>query len=491
LVYLFQKFVLSEEDFALTREGTRISLEPKSLRVLILLVAGKGKLISKQKLLDEVWKGTIVEETALTRAVALVRKQLGDDPRQPQFIETVPTVGYRFIATVEERATAVAESPVAERTAQIGAAPIVSRPWIWISAAALVAVGLTVLGIASWTQHREAETAANRSRGQRAQENRPAAAYDGYLQGRYLLNKRDMEGALPLFRRAIVLDPNYAQAWAGLAVGLAESGVGSSDPLNGTAREAKAAARHALELDPKNGEAWSALGLVALKWEWDWKGAEQDLQRAIALSPGDSTTEWRYATYLSVAGRHDEAVAHMRQALKLDPMTFMNVRQMGSVLYWARRYDEAIEYFHRAEEMEPDRSSYVSSWESSAYEMKGLHDRAVAVDLKLTAPEPGESQEGPNWHARLESAYRRAGWKAYWEERLRMIQSFPYDECGAFDLAAFNTRIGRNDEAFRWLDRGVNERCFMIPLVATDPSFDGLRGDARYRVLLRQLHLDQ
>ena len=103
LVYLLDNFVLDEDNFTLTQEGRRVALEPKSLRVLILLVRAKGKLVSKNALLEEVWSGTFVEETTLTRAIALLRKQLGDDRRNPRFIETVPTIGYRFIASVVEQ----------------------------------------------------------------------------------------------------------------------------------------------------------------------------------------------------------------------------------------------------------------------------------------------------------------------------------------------------------------------------------------------------
>lgn len=101
MLYLFQGYELDEENFTLSYLGQRLALEPKSLRVLLLLVARRGKLIEKDAILEAVWKDTFVEESTLTRAVALLRKQLGDDPRHPRFIETVPTLGYRFIAPID------------------------------------------------------------------------------------------------------------------------------------------------------------------------------------------------------------------------------------------------------------------------------------------------------------------------------------------------------------------------------------------------------
>jgi DNA-binding winged helix-turn-helix (wHTH) protein/tetratricopeptide (TPR) repeat protein/TolB-like protein len=112
VVYLFEGYELDEENFTLSHLGERVALEPKSLRVLLLLVARRGKLIEKDAMLEAVWKDTFVEESTLTRAIALIRKQLGDDPRHPRFIETVPTLGYRFIAPID------VPSPLANLPAQ-------------------------------------------------------------------------------------------------------------------------------------------------------------------------------------------------------------------------------------------------------------------------------------------------------------------------------------------------------------------------------------
>lgn len=103
MTYLFGDFELSEEDFSLSRHGERLALEPRALRLLLVLAGSSGKLLEKKTLLDAVWTDTFVEESTLTRAIAILRKQLDDDPRAPKFIQTVPTRGYRFIAPVTTR----------------------------------------------------------------------------------------------------------------------------------------------------------------------------------------------------------------------------------------------------------------------------------------------------------------------------------------------------------------------------------------------------
>jgi TolB-like protein/DNA-binding winged helix-turn-helix (wHTH) protein/Tfp pilus assembly protein PilF len=623
LIYLFEKFELDEENFRLVQAGRRVPLEPKSLRVLLLLVRAKGRLVSKSSLLEEVWKGTFVDETTLTRAVALVRKQLGDDRREPRFIETVPTMGYRFIAPVVEQTASGTAGAAPDAVGQLGKAssPESDRPakppsrrWLLIGTAALalllaagalvmthwrksqvprihsVAVlrlqslssdpnaeyfadGMTQELIAelatipelriisdgsamrtkgetnslpelarklgadavvegtvvrssdkirldirlvdarsgqqllweqfedstkdapSLQQHIAAEIAAHAqvllTPSQQTRLNRAqpleSAAYDGYLQGRYLMSRRQYDSAVPLFRRAVVLDPGYARAWAGLASGLADLAMGSTNPLDGPAKEAKAAATHAIELDPENGEAWSVLGEIAFKWEWDWKTAERDLQRAIALAPSDSTIELRYATYLSIVGRHDEAVSHMQRALELDPLSFFTVRNMGTVLYWSRRYDESLKYLRRAQEMEPDLMSSTADWVSDDYEMKGMRDEAV-----LAALENAPSDDPTHLHDRLEAAYHKGGSTAYWNASIKIWQSeYPHVQCTQFEVANRYARIGERDEAIRNLHQALNERCFQMAALNADPMFDWLHSDPRFKDLQKQMNLSE
>ncbi len=311
------------------------------------------------------------------------------------------------------------------------------------------------------------------------------SAYDGYLQGRYLLSKTDSEGAVKMFRRAVVLDPNFARSWAGLAAGLAELGMWT-DPHQGLIPEAKAAARHAIELDPGNGEAWSVLGQIAFNHERDWKTAEYDLQRAITLSPSDSTTESRYAIFLSIVGRRDEAARHMRRALELDPLSFLNVRLMGSVLYWSRRYDESLEYIRKAEEMEPELVDVTVDWEVDDYEMKGMPEQAVVADLRnFSLP------AGKRLHDRLDAAYRSGGRKAYWETRIKFLQAQPDSQCSAGGLVRIYVLAGENDNALENLNRLLNEGCFWLSIIKAEPLFDPLRGDPRFKDMLKKVNLSE
>jgi DNA-binding winged helix-turn-helix (wHTH) protein/tetratricopeptide (TPR) repeat protein len=103
LIYVFDSYQLDGVNCTLARDGRRLPLEPKALQVLLLLVRHAGQLIRKETFFSTIWHGTVVEESSLSRAIALIRRQVGDDSRKPRYIETVPTLGFRFIGKVTQQ----------------------------------------------------------------------------------------------------------------------------------------------------------------------------------------------------------------------------------------------------------------------------------------------------------------------------------------------------------------------------------------------------
>src|SRR6185295_2617599 len=97
----FGPFMLDLSNRLLSRDGDEIPLPPRATGVLWLLVTRAGHVVSKQELLETVWKDTYVNDASLAEAISLVRHTLGDDAQQPAFIQTVPRRGYRFVSPVE------------------------------------------------------------------------------------------------------------------------------------------------------------------------------------------------------------------------------------------------------------------------------------------------------------------------------------------------------------------------------------------------------
>ncbi len=309
-------------------------------------------------------------------------------------------------------------------------------------------------------------------------------AYDLYLHGLYFLNQREIDKSVSYLQQAVAKDPSYAPAYAGLAEALTTQGVSGGSAHPEEQSKALAAAKHAIELDPGSGEAYAALGLVEINYGKDWAAAGRDLEKAIALSPSDSLAEMNYCIYLDAMDRSEDAVAHMRRALQLDPRSFLMNRQMGVVLYFTRHYGESLTYLQRAIEIEPSRSGYVQGWITPVYEMSFRYDDAERSDLlKLGIRLPAAKL------APLRLAYQRGGWKAYQAARIELIAKQPGNGCDLYEVGESYLRLGDKDRAFSWLARGIEAGCFLGDSVPVQPLLDTIRSDPRFPELLRLAHL--
>ena len=309
-------------------------------------------------------------------------------------------------------------------------------------------------------------------------------AHDAYLRGRYFLQKREADTSATYFQQAISIDPSWSLPYSGLAAALQSEGVLSMMRPQDAMTKSEAAARRAIELDPENGEAYSTLGLTQAVFEWNWSDAEANLKRGIALSPNSSDAEFQYAIYLDAVNRPEEAVTHMRKAWQIEPDSFLMNRHLGSTLYYARHYDEALVHLQQAVEMEPGKQNFVAGWASRIYEKKGMRDKAVesdALDLGLEAPDANT--------ASMLAIYRRDGWKAYWQARMKLMLAHQNDLCGPYEIAINYIRLGKPDLAFSRISAAIDQKCWASTWMMVDPTLDGIRSDSRYNELLKRMNL--
>ncbi len=157
LIFRFADVEAHEREFSLIRAGETFPVEPKAFRVLLILLRNPKKLIPKEELLNAVWGDAAVTENSLTRAIALLRRLLGDDAREPKFIETVTSVGYRWLCPVVAEEILGADSSAAEPVERSPKAATLAdsdltkkggrRRWLWPRALGTVALLLFVFGI--------------------------------------------------------------------------------------------------------------------------------------------------------------------------------------------------------------------------------------------------------------------------------------------------------------------------------------------------------
>ena len=305
-------------------------------------------------------------------------------------------------------------------------------------------------------------------------------AYDDFLRGLYFIQRREGNLATSYFRKAIDVDPDYAAAYAGLAEALVTQSLVDGEHISQIMPPAVAAAKKAIELDPNSGEAYTALGAIDTTYLLDWDAAERNLRKGIELSPSSSDAETWYAVYLTSVGRPAEAVTAMQRAVALAPLSFWANRLLGSMLYYSRRYDESLVALNRALELAPDKAGFVEGWEYGNYQMLGRYSDAVAADMNDMGPDfsPGDIH-------RLRSAFETGGWRSYQEAKVKLVLRNSIDQCQKGSLAVSYLELGNVAEAFRWLNRNLDNHCGSTVFeLSSDPRLDKIRDDPRFAALL-------
>lgn len=313
-------------------------------------------------------------------------------------------------------------------------------------------------------------------------------AYVSYLKGRYFWNKRTADSlkvALAYFNQAIDEDPKYAQAYSGLADTYALLGDWQYAVM--TPKEAlpkaKAAAIKALELDSTLGEAHNSLAFCLDGFDWDLDSAGKEFRRAIELNPGYATAHHWYAWHLSLLGRYEEAIAEMRKAENLDPLSLVINADLAELLVLAHSYDESIQQSRKTIEMDPN-FGLAHNHLAQAYLQKHRNEEAV-VELQKAVQLSGGSA---TCIANLARAYVASGKRGEAEKLLNDLKkrSNP-SHSFASEIAVIYVALGDPDQAITWLKRGYQER--FNPGVLLRPGFDPLRSDPRFQDLMRRIGL--
>ncbi len=303
-------------------------------------------------------------------------------------------------------------------------------------------------------------------------------AYHLYLKGRFYWQQRGqgLKKALECFSRALQLDPDYALAHAGLADAcslIAEYGLAEPGRM---LPQARAAARHALELAPGLAEGHCASGTLALLFDWDWPRAAAELRRAIELNPRYDAARYWLALYLTyIEGRFDEGVDHAERAVALDPLAALPAAQMGMVLFGAGRHEAAIVALQRATALDQalflpylmlgvlyedlERSAEAYAMLETAVTASGRHPWTLAA-LAVCASSLGRPEEAQAIYDELVARKRR-----------EYVQSAM--------LALVTAAIGRVDEAFALLEQACEERDGILFYSKRYPAFKLLQRDPR------------
>lgn len=311
-------------------------------------------------------------------------------------------------------------------------------------------------------------------------------AYQLYLKGRYHWNKRtleDLNKALSYFRQAIEKDPNYALAHLGLAETYGVLPSYGDVQFRETYRRAKAAALQALRIDPTLGEAYATIASVEANIEWNWKSADEDFKKAIALKPNYATAHQWYAEFLAGDGRQKEAEQEILKARELDPLSLIVGSNVGWVYYLGGRLEDAIIACQNTLQLDPN-FGVAHSMLALAYQQMNRHDKSIEHQMK--AEESLGEYEWPE----LAAAYAAAGEKQKALEYIRRMEKTPPLSTYYGGMAMTYAALGEKDKAFAMLDKAYDIGDWYISLLKVEPRFSPLRSDPRFKALLKKLGLE-
>lgn len=441
----FGKFEFSPDTLELRRNGLPLPLRPQPGRALRLLTETPGEVVTRQRFRAELWGDTVVSyEKSLTFCILQLRRALDDDAARPHYVETVPRIGYRFVAPIEP-------SPVRTHVATDARRRAHPPRGAWIASA------LTIAWLAGAT-------------GQ-SKQTIDASAREDYSRARYLLDQKRDDRSLRLASEyldsVLEAEPEWAEAW--VALGRARMRTRPADR-----ESARAAFERAVELAPDLATAHLRLGDFRSLVDWDWNGSGSAYARAIALDPTLTTAHQHLASLRSLTGDAQGAVEAIEIALTLDPVGAAVHGDAGWMYWRAGQFGRALDVCRRTLELEPQHRHALECVVHVQLELGRTQDARATAWTALAAAGAARPADGDTV-------------RAYYEWRIASTASDP--ERHRLDRALSYAALGRDQAAVDELTTACDHRDWRLPLWVRDPRFDSLRRNVGFRRVLARLGL--
>jgi len=316
-----------------------------------------------------------------------------------------------------------------------------------------------------------------------------SAAYESYVKARFNLAKRtpeSVQNAVTQFNDAIAKDPNYAEAYGGLAEAyliLLDRGI---IPSSEGGPKARSAAQQAIELNPALAEPHAVLGDLKSAADWDWAGAETEFRKAIGLNPNDALLHHAYSVLLFAEGRAQESLAENEKARVLDPASLQINVNHAMFLAVLHRYDDALAELNKIIAANPE---FPVSYDGRAivYWHKGDLD-AFAENEVASLKASGRTQEAEGFA----KGYRNAKLKGACTAVIEVLKEKSRKEyVSPYLIAIYYAFMGDRDHTFEWLEKAYQEHSTALEYVKVEDALEPFHPDPRYVDLLKRVGLPQ
>jgi TolB-like protein/DNA-binding winged helix-turn-helix (wHTH) protein len=315
-------------------------------------------------------------------------------------------------------------------------------------------------------------------------------AYDAYIRGRgYWMRSNtaneapgDVEKSGLLFQQAIQFDPSFARAYSGLADYYGVKAVQGLIPAEEGWRKSEEASRKALALDDRLAEAHCSLASKMMFYDWNWTGAEREIQRGLELDTHYALLHNLYSHLLSYTGRFDQSIVEARRAAELDPLGERFVVQRA--LRFSRRFDLFLTEVDNVFAQDPARIHKERARVYRATKRRAEEVHETDQELRI---------EGCVRCAdRLARAYARKGYTGWLQERLAALNEISKDgKSMSFEHAELYAALGNTDKAMHYLEEGYREHTVELVRLQVNPAYDDMRTDPRFQDLVHRIGLPQ
>jgi TolB-like protein/Flp pilus assembly protein TadD len=569
----FGDFELDDQSLELRKNGTPERIQHQPARVLAFLLNHRGALVTREQIRLAIWgQDTFVDfEQGLNFCIRQIRLALRDQAEHPLFVETLPRLGYRFVAQIEKsenrelrqagKRIRIAVIPIEDLSRQpedyfaagltedmISALSridperlrVTAGPKLQSSDASAAAIDqlqrqLDLDYLLRGTVRRSADKVRisaqlhdlrdkgvlwsdtyDRNAGdllavqeevtQRVSRSlaltllpsatvgsrkysQSSAAYDAYLKGRFFWHKMTRESirrGMAYFNEALSLEPGFAPAYAGLADCYAQMGtvrVAGMKPIEALAN-ARSHLQRALDLDQTLAEAHCTLGLIKSWYDLDWSGAEREFQTALQLDPSQITALIYQSLYLSVVGRHQEAVQSVRHAREIEPLSATVNLYLGHAYALAGQYDLALRQMQQSIELDP---GYYRSHMFLGIQLTRL-DR---FDEAITAFQKAQSLAKDDLSSRTYMGVALAG-RGDRQRALDIAEEMKatVDRTEpALLIAPIYAKLGLATEMFECLEHAIALKSCPVYVVVFSEEFRPYHSDPRYHSFLASIGL--
>lgn len=462
----FGEFTLELQPARLLKGEVSVPLQSQPLRLLSLLVAHAGEVVTHKEIQKHVWGELQVDfASGMHVCIGQIRKALEDVGEQPRYVETIPRRGYRFVAEVlPSRVSPVAAEDARPHTA----VPVTARGLgrtrrLQVAGLLLLAALVLALALA-----------------------RPGLTVSGevtvppdnaYLDGMRLLATGNLDDALrsrEFLARAITSNPDFAPAHAAMA---------RAYELTREYPEARRFALQAMSIDATYAQSYLRLAAAQAYGDWDWRGAEANLDRALKLAPDDAEALLARASQQLITGSVELAHRTLADALKRHPGSVQLWVEAGLLLYYSGALGPAHEHCSAASKAVPD----FQPARLCLYKLaRARKDDAAARDQALALMDLAKADSAAR--AAVEQAAAPRALERFEQWRLAQLEARALSGSSdpllhAYSLAA----LGRYDEAFFQLLRAADQHYALTPLSSFDPIYIPIRHQTKFLEMLETM----